>query len=547
MAMSPGTIVGGYRIQRVLGAGGMGTVYLAKHPSLPRMDALKVLSGHLSADNEFRGRFEREANLAAGLDHPNIVSVYNRGEENGQLWIAMQYVDGTDAAAELERDPRAMTPQRALRIVTEVGKGLDYAHRRGLLHRDVKPANFLLSAEHDEEERVLLTDFGVAKSSEDTTDLTQTGSFVATIAYAPPEQLAGGRLDHRADIYSLACAFYKLLTGQNPYPATQPAMVMMGHLHEPPPRATAVNRNLPPAIDQVFARALAKNPAERFNTCREFTDAAARVLSGSIPHAPGPSYTSGAHQHPTGTLGYTAGPHAQEPSWPRYAVNNTAEQTRPPTDPRAHMSAPSIQQAPTPTEPRRNRARLLTAAAAVIVVALAAGIGIWAMTGGDTPAGPAGTSTNAAPGSIEEARKNNPAFAGKSVTVVDVTGGKAYDNQLAMYLAPSDQAKFLQDLGFVYNPGFAKSGDEASPRPVTKEDRYSTFSKVNSDYIVAIRSDEGAGGGGLSGLSPYVTDVKSIVIVVDDPATVNAFRNWTSSSQPLLLEKLVPILSAQVK
>lgn len=222
MAMSPGTIVGGYRIQRVLGAGGMGTVYLAKHPSLPRMDALKVLSGHLSADNEFRARFEREANLAAGLDHPNIVSVYNRGEENGQLWIAMQYVDGTDAAAELERDPRAMTPQRALRIVTEVGKGLDYAHRRGLLHRDVKPANFLLSAEHDEEERVLLTDFGVAKSSEDTTDLTQTGSFVATIAYAPPEQLAGGRLDHRADIYSLACAFYKLLTGQNPYPATSP-------------------------------------------------------------------------------------------------------------------------------------------------------------------------------------------------------------------------------------------------------------------------------------------------------------------------------------
>lgn len=459
MAMSPGTIVGGYRIQRVLGAGGMGTVYLAKHPSLPRMDALKVLSGHLSADNEFRGRFEREANLAAGLDHPNIVSVYNRGEENGQLWIAMQYVDGTDAAAELERDPRAMTPQRALRIVTEVGKGLDYAHRRGLLHRDVKPANFLLSAEHDEEERVLLTDFGVAKSSEDTTDLTQTGSFVATIAYAP-RATRRRRLDHRADIYSLACAFYKLLTGQNPYPATQPAMVMMGHLHEPPPRATAVNRNLPPAIDQVFARALAKNPAERFNTCREFTDAAARVLSGSIPHASGPSYTSGAHQHPTGTLGYTSGPHAQEPSWPRYAVNNTAEQTRPPTDPRAHVPTQSMPTL-TSTQPRRNRARLLTAAAAVVVVALAAGIGIWALSGGDTPAGPSETSTTAAaPGSIEEARQNNPAFEGKSVTVVDVSGGKAYDNQLAMYLTPSDQANFLQGLGFAYNAAFTKAGDE---------------------------------------------------------------------------------------
>ncbi|MBF6319835.1 serine/threonine protein kinase [Nocardia cyriacigeorgica] len=550
MAMSPGTIVGGYRIQRVLGAGGMGTVYLAKHPSLPRMDALKVLSGHLSADNEFRARFEREANLAAGLDHPNIVSVYNRGEENGQLWIAMQYVDGTDAAAELERDPRAMTPQRALRIVTEVGKGLDYAHRRGLLHRDVKPANFLLSAEHDEEERVLLTDFGVAKSSEDTTDLTQTGSFVATIAYAPPEQLAGGRLDHRADIYSLACAFYKLLTGQNPYPATQPAMVMMGHLHEPPPRATAVNRNLPPAIDQVFARALAKNPAERFNTCREFTDAATQVLSGSIPHAPGPNYTSGAHQYATGTLGYTSAPHAQEPSWPRYAVNNTAEQTRPPTDPRAHMSAPnqSIPSSSAPAAPARKRRGILAAAAAVVVVALAAGIGIWALSGGDTPAGPSETSTTAAaPGSIEEARQNNPAFEGKTVTVVDVTGGKAYDNQLAMYLTPSDQAKFLQDLGFAFNSAFTSTGNETSPRPVTKEDRYTTFSKINSGYLIAIRSDEGAGGGGLSGLDPYINDVKATVIVVDDPATVNAFRNWTSSSQPLLLEKLIPILRAQVK
>lgn len=158
------------------------------------MDAIKVLSGELSSNHEFRGRFEREANLAAGLDHPNIVSVYNRGEEHGQLWIAMQYVDGTDASAELARDPHSMTPLRALRIVTEVGKGLDYAHRRGLLHRDVKPANFLLSTpEDDDEERVLLTDFGVAKSADDATELTQTGSFVATIAYAPPEQLKAWR------------------------------------------------------------------------------------------------------------------------------------------------------------------------------------------------------------------------------------------------------------------------------------------------------------------------------------------------------------------
>src|SRR5690606_29766393 len=229
MALRPGAIVGGYRVIKVLGSGGMGTVYLAQNPILPRRDALKVLSAELSTDAEFRARFEREANLAAGLDHPNIVTVYNRGEEDGQLWIAMQYVDGVDAAAETAKGPAVMTPQRALRIVSEVGKGLDYAHRRGLLHRDIKPANFLLSTvDSEDEERVLLTDFGVAKSAEDGQELTATGNFMATVAYASPEQLLGERLDHRSDIYSLGCSFYRMLTGQNPYPSTVPAVVMMG-------------------------------------------------------------------------------------------------------------------------------------------------------------------------------------------------------------------------------------------------------------------------------------------------------------------------------
>ncbi|MGV9482563.1 serine/threonine-protein kinase, partial [Gordonia aichiensis] len=285
--MSPGTIVGGYRIIRKLGAGGMGSVYLAAHPSLPRTDALKILSPELSRDPEFRARFEREANLAAGLDHPNIVAVYNRGDEDGQLWIAMQYVDGTDASAEVAKGPSAMPAHRALRIIGEVGKGLDYAHRRGLLHRDIKPANFMIAAAEDgDEERVLLTDFGVAKSADDGQDLTATGNFMATVAYAPPEQLMGTKLDHRADIYSLGCSLYKLLTGQNPYPATQPAMVMMGHLHEPPPRATAIRPDLPPAIDHVIAKVMAKDPAHRYNTCREFIQDAHNALFGAPMQAP---------------------------------------------------------------------------------------------------------------------------------------------------------------------------------------------------------------------------------------------------------------------
>ncbi|MFJ9743993.1 serine/threonine-protein kinase, partial [Streptomyces sp. NPDC101166] len=213
MPLRPGTVVGGHRIIRVLGSGGMGTVYLVQDPMFPgRLDALKVLSNDLSHDEVYRARFAREANLAAEMDHPNIVTVYARGEEDGRLWIAMQYVPGTDASVELKQQPEGMTPQRALRIVTEVGKALDYAHRRGLLHRDVKPANFLLSRDEDAhpgEERVLLTDFGVAKSVTDGRELTATDAMMATLAYAAPERLVAGPLDHRGDIYSLGCAFVK--------------------------------------------------------------------------------------------------------------------------------------------------------------------------------------------------------------------------------------------------------------------------------------------------------------------------------------------------
>ncbi|TDP39830.1 serine/threonine-protein kinase [Nocardia ignorata] len=504
MAMSPGTIVGGYRIIRKLGAGGMGSVYLAAHPSLPRTDALKILSAELSNDPEFRARFEREANLAAGLDHPNIVSVFNRGEEHGQLWIAMQFVEGTDAAAELARDPQAMTPLRALRITTEVGKGLDFAHRRGLLHRDVKPANFLLSSSYGDEERVLLTDFGVAKSTDDATELTQTGNFLATIAYAPPEQLSGAHLDHRADIYSLACSFYKLLTNQNPFPATQPAMVMMGHLHEPPPRPTAVRPGLPPAIDHVIARAMAKNPNERFGTCREFTDAATAAL------VPG--------SHPTG--------HHTAPTYPV----QVPQQWSPPTPPAAA--------APAPEKPRNKL--LLAGAAVVAVVAVAAGIGIWASSGDSTPPGPS-TSTTAALTPLEQARKDNPTFAGKTVLMVDV----AADGKLATYLGGTLPTKFFEDLGFVYNFNYTKTGEEPSPRPVTSTT--TRFDTPDDSYILAVRSDEKAGGGGLLGLPYQLTGSRATVIPIDDPLTVTAIRSWTTTSEQTLLSRLVPILKNRVK
>ncbi|GAB0106227.1 hypothetical protein JMUB6875_52110 [Nocardia sp. JMUB6875] len=521
--MSPGTIVGGYRIVRVLGSGGMGTVYLAKHPQLPRMDALKVLSADLTKNEEFRGRFEREANVVAGMDHPNIVAVHNRGEEHGQLWIAMQYVEGTDASAELKRDPASIPPLRALSIVTQIGRGLDYAHRRGLLHRDVKPANFLLSSVEGEDERALLADFGVAKSTEDTTELTQTGSFVATIAYAPPEQLSGLPLDHRADIYSLGCSFFKLLTGRNPYPATQPALVMMGHLHEPPPRATDVDPQLPAALDQVFARVMAKNPAERFNSCREFTDAAAAALS--------PGY------HPA---------YATSTS-PTYPIQATPPVYAPGGETSTGITASVSDPTATARLPR-NRNRLYAGVGAgVVAAALAVGIGIVATSSGEsdhtTTTSVVATASDANLSPIDKARKDNPAFQGKTVTMVDVTG-TSISTKYSIYLAGSPQAKFLESLGFVYNSTYQPNGDETSPRLTTSSD---SLTVPNDSYIIAVRSDEKAGNGGLLGLPNEITSKRAVVVPVDDAATVAALRVWGTDSSQTLIDKLIPVLRKGIK
>jgi serine/threonine protein kinase len=237
MALSVGTVVAGYTIEAVLGSGGMGTVYRAAHPSLPRSDALKILSEEFSRDDEIRSRFQREADLAATLSHPNIVTVYNRGEtDDGRLWIAMHYVAGADADQQLHDG--LMTPPRAVRIIGDVATALDYAHRRLILHRDVKPANFLLDADDD---RVFLADFGIARAIDDAAGLTRTGNVMASIAYTAPESLKAIPVDHRADIYSLGCALYHLLTGKTPFFRAQTggmAGVAAAHLFDPPPKVT---------------------------------------------------------------------------------------------------------------------------------------------------------------------------------------------------------------------------------------------------------------------------------------------------------------------
>jgi eukaryotic-like serine/threonine-protein kinase len=281
-----GQVFAGYQIEGVLGAGGMGTVYLARNPDLPRSEALKVLNEELSGDADFRARFTREADIAAALDHPNIVSIHRRGEFDGQLWIAMQFVNGTDANAALIAG--TMTPARAVHIIGEVGKALDYARQRGVVHRDIKPANFLLSGSVGPDERVLLGDFGIARALDDA-GLTITGSVTATVAYAAPEVLAGQPFDGRADLYSLGCTLFRLVTGERPFAtASGPAAVIAAHLHAPPPKVTDVAPHLPVEMDRVVAIAMAKDPSQRFPSARSLAEAASAALNDQMSSTTAP-------------------------------------------------------------------------------------------------------------------------------------------------------------------------------------------------------------------------------------------------------------------
>jgi YVTN family beta-propeller protein len=273
-----GTELAGYRIEALLGRGGMSVVYRADHARLKRKVALKLLAPELAEDERFRERFLRESQLAASLDHPNVVPIYDAGEVDGLLYIAMRYVPGTDLKA-LLRNEGSLEPERALALVTQVGSALDAAHERGLVHRDVKPSNVLLAGRAGRE-HCYLADFGLSTSASDRSAVADPQQIVGTIDYVAPEQIRGGEVDGRADVYSLACLLYESLTGDVPFRRVSDVAVIYAHLEETPPKASERGLALRPELDAVLARGMAKAPEERWESCAALIEAARSAVGG---------------------------------------------------------------------------------------------------------------------------------------------------------------------------------------------------------------------------------------------------------------------------
>jgi serine/threonine-protein kinase len=272
------TEVGGYRLVEPIGEGGTSVVYRAEHVRLGRSAALKLLTPALG-EADFRERFLRESRLAASLDHPSIVPVYDAGEADDVLYIAMQHIDGSDLKALLIAEGR-LPVRRALRIVSQIASALDAAHARGLVHRDVKPANILVGAN----DRSFLSDFGVVKELA-SSSRTRTGGFVGTIDYCAPEQIEGRDVDERVDVYALACVFYECIVGTSPFRRSSDVATLNAHLHAPPPRFSKAAPDLPPALEPVLAKALAKSPLDRFGTCGELVAALRAAVAEPRVHS----------------------------------------------------------------------------------------------------------------------------------------------------------------------------------------------------------------------------------------------------------------------
>jgi YVTN family beta-propeller protein len=307
-SQEPGTEIAGYRIESLIGRGGMAVVYRAEDMRLGRKVALKLLTPQLADSEQFRQRFIRESRLAASLDHPNIVPIYEAGEADGQLFIAMRYVIGSDLKGLLAEQGGQLPLEWTLRIFSQIGNALDSAHRAGLVHRDVKPGNILVAARERAQAaqggHVYLTDFGLTKrTSELSGGLTGTGHFLGTVDYVSPEQIQGRPVGAGTDIYALGCVLYESLTGQLPFHRDDDAALLWAHLVETPPAVTGIRPEVPSAVDGVVMRAMAKEPADRYESCEDLLHDLELALGG--PHGTAATQRAGLSGPSPGSAGYS--------------------------------------------------------------------------------------------------------------------------------------------------------------------------------------------------------------------------------------------------
>ena len=342
--------IGSYQMVEEIGRGGMAIVYRARDVRLGRWVALKVLAEDLARDDGFRRRFIRESRAAAAVDHPNIIPIFDAGEADGVLFIAMRYVGGQDVHSLLNR-VGPLPAARAAGIVAQVASALDAAHAYGLVHRDVKPANMLLGglAEDGSEDHVYLSDFGISKTSQATTNLTLTGQVLGTLNYLAPEQIEGRTVDGRADAYSLACAAFEMLSGAPPFRRDQSLAVMWAQLSAPPPPLTGARPDLPAAVDQVIFRGLAKAPEDRYPSCRAFAAALQEACGVSAAELPARSAVQQALAGvpPTGAVSPAPGLAAPGPDQAGPAEAEAGRPETTPVSPAAGFLPPPRPAAPT--------------------------------------------------------------------------------------------------------------------------------------------------------------------------------------------------------
>ncbi|MEA2399293.1 MAG: hypothetical protein QOK25_2849 [Thermoleophilaceae bacterium] len=443
--LEPGTEFAGHRIEEVAGRGGMGVVYRAVHLALNRPVALKLIAPELADSPDFRARFQRECEIAASLDHPNVIPIYGAGDQGGRLWVTMRYVDGTDLLLLSAGSP--LDPRRAARIVAEAAGALDAAHARGLVHRDVKPGNVLIE-EGPKGDGVFLTDFGLTKEVSSDPGLTKEGNWQGTADFAAPEQIRGDPVDARADIYALGGVLFHALTGRSPYAHDDDLAKMHAHLDDPPPSLADAAPGVPIELDAVIQRAMAKDAADRYPSAGDLGRAAMAAATGRSPAAPEGSVAAGAAA-PAELSGDGAA-----------APDAAPEPTRiMPTDPNqpTPVSNPVIRSTPSRTA---LRPRLLALGALVVaIVATLVATGAFSGGGRRSTAGPVRPARPARPAVVHPAKpkpKPTPRPASSQPSGHEVT-------RLLKTYAAGVHSKSALGLGALLAPNFVRRNFGESP------------------------------------------------------------------------------------